>query len=257
MTTPSTAADPLATVEYLRNELGEGVAIIGGGAAPSDLRAVWEDSYQFWNDTVAQDAVPILLFSGPLNYSIGVDTGWKPVGPKGVITRASPSVIHEIDGLPAVEFYERYLGAGVEPAIANPLAVFADGSEEFFLRAPTQYDRETGSIAVFGGVPEHTRVQLTIAGADDIFEGTKAAVSKAVAAYQGGSQPEAAFVVSCAVRKFLLGTKTEHEVELARGLLGEGVPLCGFYSAGEIAPIDGGDATRFLNETIVAVLMGT
>ena len=44
---------------------------------------------------------------------------------------------------------------------------------------------------------------------------------------------------------------------MAREELGPSVPLAGFYCAGEIGPIGGATSSRFLNETFVAVLLGT
>ena len=49
----------------------------------------------------AEDAVTILLFSGPLSYSFGIDTGWRPVGRTGTVTDASGFTIRTIDGEPA------------------------------------------------------------------------------------------------------------------------------------------------------------
>jgi len=44
----------------------------------------------------------------------------------------------------------------------------------------------------------------------------------------------AALFFSCAARKLLLGTRTEEELHVIRGALGEDVPICGFYGYGEI-----------------------
>ena len=57
--------------------------------------------------------------------------------------------------------------------------------------------------------------------------------------------------------KYLLGTRTKVESELAGEALGPSLPLAGFYCAGEIGPIGAATSTRFLNETFVAVLLGT
>ena len=120
----------------------------------------------------------------------------------------------EIDGRPALEFYERYLGAG-QPPVANPLAVFEEtGSDRFYLRTPMTYDREHGSIAFFGAVPEGATVQLTMAGTDQIFEGARASIADALAGFPVVRAPEGALLFSCATRKFLLGTRAGREIEL-------------------------------------------
>jgi len=99
-------------------------------------------------------------------------------------------------------------------------------------------------------------VQLSVAVTDEIFDGTKEALSTALERFPQGRAPDAALVFSCAIRKYLLGTQTGTEAELAREMLGPDVPFAGFYCFGEIAPVASVDETRFHNETIVAVLLG-
>jgi hypothetical protein len=255
---PSVARhNPSDLLEHLREELGEGVAVLGGGSAGQSSRD--EDminAYQFCNEQFVHDAVPILLFSGPLVYSFGIDTGWRPVGRKAKVTRASQGVVHEIDGEPALAFYQHYLGADVEPTPANPLAVFASDSDEFYLRVPTLFDPVTGSITVAGDLPTDATVQLTVAMTDEIFEGTKSAINKAIKGYPDDSKPAGALVFSCAIRKFVLGTRAGTELEITRDELGPTVPICGFYAYGEIGPTESG-ISRWHNETMVALLLGS
>jgi hypothetical protein len=256
ITTPSIrGVDPAVLLGLLQDQIGNDIPILGGGAASNDDPL--SKSFQFCNELITEDGVPILLLSGPLVYSFGVDTGWKPLGPKARVTRASIDAVQEIDGRRALQFYERYLGAGIEPAFANPLAVFEGDSDSFYLRAPIGHDAASGSISFAGGVPEGATVQLTIAATDEIFQGTESAVSKAVRGYPPGSAPEAALVFSCVIRKFLLGTRTGTELQMIRERLGSTIPISGFYCFGEIAPIGPETPTRFHNETIVTVLMGS
>lgn len=246
-------------LEALRTALGPGVPILGGGAAPRDPSAETdgESSREFAGDVLAGDALVILLLAGPVAFSFGVDTGWRGVGPRATVTRTSAAGVLEIDGRPALEFYERYVGAG-QPPIANPLAVFDEpGSDRFYLRTPMTFDREHGSIAFFGAVPEGVTVQLTMAGTDQIFEGAKASIAHALAGFPNGARPDGALLFSCATRKFLLGTRAGREIELAGEVLGDEVPIGGFYCMGEIAPMASPDRTRFHNATMVSILLGS
>jgi hypothetical protein len=249
-------ADPGIALSHLRDALGPGVPILGGGAAARDRRARTSASFQFAGDTVTDDGIVVLLFCGALSYSFGVDAGWRPVGPRGTVTRISPTGIDEIDGRPALEFYEHYLGPG-EPAVANPLAVYEPDSDDFYLRAPVDYDRETGAVGLFGGVPDGAGVQLSMAATDDIFAGARSALARALDAFPRGSRPEAGLVFSCVIRKFILGTRTGRELEMAREMLGFDLPMAGLYCYGEIAPVGSADGSRFHNETLVAVLLGS
>jgi hypothetical protein len=242
----------------LRAALGPGVPVLGGGASPEDPAAPLgeTEARQIVNDDVTRDSIAILLFSGNLDFSFGVETGWQGVGPRGVVTRVSPEGVLEIDGLPAIDFYARYLGTG-QPPIANPLAVFeGGGSDRFYLRTPINWDPETGRVGFFGAVPEGATVQITVAGTEQIFEGARASMQDALAAFPAGKTPDAALLYSCATRRFLLGTRVGREVEMIRDLLGTSIPIAGMYCLGEIAPMALPDRTQFHNATMVSVLLG-
>jgi hypothetical protein len=257
ITTPSIAGLPRNLLDDLRDELGEGVTVLGGVAAPLTMADRGTTARQYFNGRVVTDAVPVLLFSGPLIFSFGLDAGWRPVGKPGRVTRATASVVYEVDDEPAMAFYERYLGAGARPTVANPLAVFEDDSDDFYLRVAVPRDKEPGALTVTGGIHEGARVQLTVAVTEEIFDGARSAFQRAVKAYPEGSAPEAVLLFSCAIRKLLLGTRTGREFDIARTEFGETVPICGFYTIGEIAPLETGSPTRFHHETMVAVLLGT
>jgi hypothetical protein len=252
LTAPAPHPHPVGLLAGLREQLGDGVPILGGGSS-----ATIDDpgaAYQFCNDRIVHDGVPVMVFSGALAYSFGVDHGWRPVGKRGRLTRVSDDVVHEIDGRPAAEFYRRYLGPGGAPALANPLAVFDSDSDHFYLRVVDTLEEATGSIVINGGAPVDATVQLTVAMSDEIFDGARSAMQKAVKSFPTSATPEAGLLFSCLIRRVLLGTKVGTEMDIARDELGE-LPLFGFYCYGEIAPIDSG-STQVHQETIVAVLLG-
>ena len=249
-------------LEGLRSALGPTVPILGGGASSQDPveDPAATQGRQFADDEVVDGGLAILLFSGPLDYSFGVETGWRGVGPRATVTRVEDGRVIEIDGRPAVEFFERYLGdsAGQPPPVANPLAVFAtpDGST-FYLRAATALHQETGEISFFGTLPEGSTVQLTVAGTEEIVDGARASVSSALARFPEGRTPEAALLFACVVRRFLLGTRTGREMDVVRDIVGAEMPIAGFYCMGEIAPFVDGELSRFHNATMVSVLLAS
>lgn len=253
--------NPAVVLETLREELGSDVPILGGGASTRDpiVDPAATSGRQLMNDVVVEGGIAILLFSGPLTYSFGVETGWRGVGPKAVVTSVVDGRIHEIDRRPAVEFFDRFLGSGFSgPPIANPLAVYETAeSTDFHLRTATNIDRETGDVSVFGPIDEGVTVQLTMAAADEIIEGARTSVGDAVRGFPEGRTPDAALVYSCVVRRYLLGTRATREVELLRELVGRDVPVAGFYCMGEIAPLPTEHVSRFHNATMVSVLLGS
>lgn len=253
--------EPTIVLDALRAELGPEVPIVGGGATTRDPV---EDpaataGLQFAGDEVIEGGLAILLFSGPLAYSFGVETGWRGVGPRATVTRVEDGRVVEIDGRRAVDFFDRYLGTvpGQPPPIANPLAVFAaPDSTEFYLRAATDLHRDSGAVSTFGSVPEGATVQLTLAATEEIVDGARASIADALARFPSGGTPDGALLYSCVVRRFLLGTRAGREMDEVRSVLGT-MPVAGFYCMGEIAPFVDGEPSKFHNATMVSVLLGS
>jgi len=250
--------DPAVITSELGDFLGPTVPVFGGGSVLDfPVAAPWLGSVQFYGTDVVTDSIPVLMISGPLNVSVGVAHGWNPVGKTAVVTRSDHHKIYEIDGAPVLDFYRHYLGVETEPAIANPLAILDDESGRYYLRAPMAYNHEDGSADFFGSVPEGSTVRLAMATTDEILDGTQASVAEALATFPTGAAPEAALISSCAVRNFLLGTRTKGEIERIRSDVGEDLPVTGFYAFGEIAPLGTDSTPRFHNETLITVLIGT
>jgi hypothetical protein len=248
--------DPQLTLDAMARALPEGVTIVGGTSARRDFVTV-TPTYQFCDDVVATDGVAILLFSGPIAFSAAVGTGWRTIGARGTVTSSDYGAVHEIDGRPAIEFLARYLDVTGAASYGNPLAVIeADGAESY-LRAIQGSDPASGSVLLAGSIPVGASVQLTTADIDEILAGTKAALAQSAADFPKGSSPQAALIFSCAVRKFVLGSRTRVEAELARAQHEPSMPLAGMYCFGEMGPIRGTPTSRFLNETFVTVLLGT
>ena len=260
ITTPDhVAAAEGDIVTRLLEILGGGISILGGASGDSG-QEIGPTTHQFCCNQVLRDSVPVLLFSGPLDYATGVATGWKPLGKVGRVTKSDGNLVQEIDGQPALRFYQSYLGADAtsgDTHMAIPLAVYEEDGGDFYLRAPIAYDEDTGSATFLGSVPEGASVQFSVASPENILEGTEESLTRALSAYPGLSEPEAALVFSCAARKMLLGTRTSKELDLVRSRLGDHVPVCGFYAFGEIAPVGSAEISRFHNETFVTLLLGT
>jgi hypothetical protein len=247
-------ADPPQVVDALTGLLPEGIPILGGTSARSDF-ATTTPTYQFRNEDVATDGIAIMLFGGNIDVSTAVGLGFRTIGPTGKVTAADESSIQQIDGRPATEFLHRYMEATGPAAFANPLAVLEDDAEEFYLRVIVPSDPGSGVVMTAGSVPVGARVQLTTADTDEVLAGTRDALERALAAFPGKGGPDAAVIFSCAVRKFLLGSRTHIEAELARSVLGD-VPTIGLYCYGEVGPLRGASTSRFLNETFVSLLLG-
>lgn len=240
--------------------LGSGVPVIGGMSADrvGGSKSTYA-TYQFHGERVYSDAVATLMFSGPLVHSLGVESGWSPIGRKMKVTRAEGPVLHELDGQPAFGLYTHYLGEMLRENLAGlgsyPLAVFEPGLDRFYLRVPRAADPETGRLTFLGEVPEGAEVQITQAVRDEVLGGVGASVRKALVDYPGKS-PSVAMMFSCTGRKIVLGTRTREEIGGARKELGRAIPMTGFYTFGEIGPVSSHTRSRYHNTTFVTVLVG-
>jgi hypothetical protein len=239
-------------LDSLKQTLGEQVPIFGGLTADQ-----WrsQQTYQFFQTEVCSDAVPLLLFSGPILFSHGIASGWQPIGNPGRVTKAEKNVVYEIDGQPALAFYQRYLGA-LPPSSEYPLALFDVDSDRYYMRAPSGiYDPTSGSITFFGDVPAQSIVQITETTHDDILSASQLSTLQALDNYPGQT-PAAALFFSCASRRQILGRRTREEYKQAQQCLTQPLPSCGFYTNGEIAPLRQNGVTHFHNETFITLLLG-
>jgi hypothetical protein len=238
----------------LQEAVGHGTPIFGALAGDQ-----WrlKSTRQFFGTEVLRDSIPVLLLSGDLHFSYGVATGWHKVGDVGRITRAEGAVVHTIDDAPAIDFYRKYLGPGVNPTAELPLAILNSQDKAEYLRASWGVvDETTGAVTFLAAVPEGVRVSLTLADRDAILTGCGESLSIAQSNFPVGVQPAAALFFSCAARKILLGTRTPEELKLIRGTLGNAVPICGFYGYGEISPNLGDPTgTKYHNESFVTLLL--
>ncbi len=251
VTPESLTCDAVVLGARLRERLGDGVPVIGGTAADS-----WrfQRCVQFCGREVVTGGVPVLLLAGDFKLGCGVACGWTPVGSPALVTAVRGNTLDRIDDRSAIDFYQQMLGQHVLPSGEYPLAVFVEGGD-YYLRAPVGYDLEHGSIIFAGSIPPGARVQITAATRDGIVEATGRSIAQAVATYPG-SRPAGAFVISCAARKQLLGTRTAEEQALLRTAGPAGLPFAGFYAYGELSPQRAGEPTRFHNETFVTVVLG-
>lgn len=253
----ATAFDVL---DGLADILGEGVPVVGGMSADRVAGSKHHyTTYQFCGEKVLTDAVPVLLFSGPLIYSLGVESGWTPIGEKMTVTAATGNVLHSLDGKPAFELYLRYLGDVMKENLAGigsyPLAIYEPGLDHFYLRVAKSADPATGAISFLGEIPVGAEVQITQAVRENVMNGVERSVRSALGKYPG-AEPGLAMMFSCTGRKIALGTKAREEIGIARNGLQEGLPIAGVYTFGEIGPVSSHTRARYHNTTFVTLLLG-
>mgnify|MGYP003851824195 FL=1 len=250
----SLTCSAVVVLESLKHRLGVDITVLGGLAADDwNMRK----TFQFYNNEVLSDSVPLLLFGGQVEFSYGVASGWEPIGVQKVVTKVDHNVVHELDGAPILDFYNHYLGEYSTLTSNYPLAVFPDvaAHDKFYLRNPAGVVDGTTSIAFFGDIPLHATVQLTEATSEKIVEAVETAVNMAVGNF-GDAKLESALVISCSGRCKVLGINTREEIALLQSKLPDDCSISGLYGYGEIAPLGKGMESQFHNGTIVVILLG-
>jgi len=166
--------------------------------------------------------------------------GWDRFGPKRRITRSRDNILFELDGRPALELYERYLGeeaAGLPgTGLLFPLRIFNPANPDHdVVRTLLAIDREQGSVTFAGSMPQGWVAQLMRGSLDRLAHGAGMAADHARIP-DNWTGEGAAFLISCIGRRLLMGQRTGEEVAAVRAALRRTMPVVGFYSYGEISP---------------------
>jgi len=258
--------DGLAIIEGVKSVLGEKFEIVGGSAGDE---GDFKKTFQYYNGKVYQNAVPGLLIGGDIKTATGVRSGWEAIGTTMTCTKATGMLVQKFDDKPALDVYKEYLGEEISkklPAVAleYPIGMIdekanIDGKEYFQLRAPMSVDEKLGTISLAARIPQGTRVTITGATKDAVINASKLAAVQAKETL-GNSKPSAIFMFSCVARKIVLGKRTQEEIDEVQKVFGKNVPMIGFYTYGEIGPIDKRTAnlkpTKYHNQTVVLMIIG-
>jgi hypothetical protein len=169
-------------IDGLRHVVGDRCPIIGGSSADDTISGNWR---QLSNEGCHQNSVvvAVLFPSGGISYAF--QGGYEPAGPSGVVTQlgfdhAGPSgivtqsrgrTITAIDGMPAGQVYNGWIGHRLNDKVSHggniltetsllPLAMDAgqiDGISHFVLIHPATIESD-GALSTFAAVEQGTRL---------------------------------------------------------------------------------------------------
>ncbi len=245
--------DPAAA---LRRNLGETFPVVGGYAGDHYQMV---KTFQFFGNQVVSDALVLVLVHGPVLYSFGCDSGWRPIGRPFVVNRCVDNVIYEIDGMPALDFFRKHLGNNQEEYAQVPLAVSV-GQGEYVLRDPYSVNTVDKSIlccGTFPDTPRPPRIRLTEYDRESLVDAANRATLAAERRYPG-NMPDLALLFPCTSRRHILGTRAalEHDALLRRKTERPAMRIFGMYAYGEICPIRSTGVSCHHNDTYVVLLLG-
>jgi len=232
-------------VEYLNTDL-PGTTVLGGvvsgGLGPGDTRL-------FHNRDVLTSGAVGLRLPGVHAVPI-VSQGCRPIGNPYIVTGADGAVITELGGRPPLVRL-REIVAGLAPdeqeLVSHGLQIgivvdehlAAPGQGDFMIRGLLGADQSTGAIEMGDVVEVGATVQFQVRDAAGADKDLRLAVERAAAQHPG--RRAGALLFTCNGRGRRMFGVADHDASTIEDLLG-GIPLAGFFAAGEIGPIAGRNA---------------
>lgn len=202
-------------------------------------------SYVFTGERALERGVAAVCFlGGELRIQVSTSVGWRPLGPSFRITKmAGGNVIRELDGNPAQNIYQKYLGLSRADIngrnLLFPLCVERNGN--LIMRLPIDCT-EDGALTIAGDCREGECVRLAYGDPSRILD----------ASYNSridimSFEPEAILLSNCVTRRIFLREDTNQELRPFQSI----APNAGLYVNGEISRDDDGNVL-LLNMSLVA-----
>jgi small ligand-binding sensory domain FIST len=232
-------------VEHLNTDL-PGTTVVGGvvsgGLGPGDTR-LFRD-----RDVITSGAVGVRL-PGVHGVPI-VSQGCRPIGDPYIVTGADGALITELGGRPPLQRLreiveglqpdeQELVSHGLQIGIVVDEHLAAPGQGDFMIRGLLGADPSTGTIEIGDAVEVGATVQFQVRDAAGADKDLRLAIERAGAQLPG--RPAGALLFTCNGRGRRMFGVADHDASTIEDLLG-GIPLAGFFAAGEIGPIAGRNA---------------
>jgi hypothetical protein len=244
------------------SELVAGIAQVVGAKVPLTGGLAGDGSF-FVETLVGADCAPrshavaaIGFYGDVVRIGHGSAGGWDVFGPHRRITKSTGNVLFELDGEPALDLYERYLGEDESKglpgsALLFPLQIHNPQNRDEVVRTVLAIDRDARSMTFAGDVPQGWIAQLMRGNFDHLAQGAAVAARNAQKMIgEHGGNDGVALMVSCIGRRLLMGQSITDEIEVAGKELGPKLARIGFYSYGEISPHVSSGACGLHNQTM-------
>jgi len=252
-------------VRGLADALGERIPVVGGLAGDGGR---FQTTLAGLNRPASAGQVVAIGFYGrQLRHGTAAVGGWDAFGPPRRITRSDGNVLMELDGNPALDLYERYLGDEADglpgTALIYPLRIWnPDQPDTDVVRTVLSIDRSARSMTFAGDVPQGWAAQLMRGAHERLVAGAEQAALAALKRMGpvSGESDFFTFLVSCVGRRLLMGQRTSDEVDVVqqavRDALGEKARSLGFYSYGELAARASTGRCELHNQTMMVTIIG-
>jgi len=236
-----------------------------GGGANVNINNWTPPTYQYCDDEVITDGVSYALLSGKAQVGWAISHACIPIGGERIVTRGQGNIIYEIDGKPAMEVFEEYIPEGTltherdwfRYAISLSLCFKAPSymkDEEYVVRGMPAVSMADGSITVQTEVKEGTSVWLSSRDKEKVSNGFDRMAGQ-IKDQLGGEKPKLVFQFECATRGKLMFREQE-KLQLQkrfRQSLDPEAPWVGFYTVGEIGPVEEHNLRHLYTSVVLAL----
>src|SRR5215207_8905845 len=236
-----------------------------GGGANVNFNNWAPPTYQYCDEEVITDGVSYALLSGNARAGWAVSHACIPIGGERIVTRSKGNIIYEIDGKPAMEVFKEYLPEGslthdrdwFRYVISLSLCFRAPSymkDEEYVVRGMPAVSMADGSITVQTEVPEGTSVWLSSRDKEKITTGFDRMAAQ-IKEQLGGEKPKLVFQFECGTRGKLM-FRDQEKLELQkrfRQSLDPDAPWVGFYTVGEIGPVEEHNLRHLYTSVVLAL----
>jgi hypothetical protein len=197
--------------------------------------------------------VAIGFYGNSIKISHGSMGGWEMFGPEKTITRSVSNELFEINNVNALDLYKQYLGKYAEElpgsALLFPLSIKLPGVNDPIVRTILSVNNESKSMIFAGDLPEGAKVRFMKANFDKLIDAASDAAQKSLLQFKA-EPPKLSILISCVGRKLILGDRVDEEVEAVKNVFGETTVISGFYSYGEISPLNINTKCELHNQTM-------
>ena len=246
--TDGLTANQVAVLQGLQNILGENFEIVGATAADC---TDFQKTYVYHQGQVYNDSLVGVLIAGDIVTGTGIRTGWQSVGNSLKCTKAKNRVVYELDNQPALDIYSLYLDTERSQKLPQisfeyPFGIISNTQQLTNHQAQTPYlplraciniNQEDKGLTFGTEIPEGSLLTITAASRQELIHQTQTAAQLAKDLLVG-AKPLLVLNFASLGRRLVLKQRSDEELATIKEILGQDVPMAGFYTYGEFGPLD-------------------
>ncbi|WP_297441630.1 GGDEF domain-containing protein [Sulfurimonas sp.] len=219
------------------------IIIAGGRATDKEFK----QTYVFSDEEFSDDGCVIATISGS-NLLVNSEyiLKWTSIGKEMLVTKADGTTLYELDGVPVMDVYRKYLGDDVAknlPASCMPFPLVLNKDGVLVARDPIGVT-EDNALTFAGKFSEGDRVRFSFANIEELTDNLDVYFDELK-----NIPAEVVYVYSCVARKALLQEKLKDEINLLESL----APTVGFFTFGEF--FHSGKIAELLNVTTTFMML--